>query len=137
MQLGGRCVLVISGPVCGEDGYGLGSEAIIGATRTAASEERADRGTAFRGEAVRFHHEVSIRIFAGSGVGRCLGCCPGKKVSMMRMRLPQHGQECSGGFSSSGFVVAASMASIGMSDTASKARIRAMLLARVGLVSRP
>jgi hypothetical protein len=30
--------------------------------------------------AVRFHHDVSIRIFAGSGVGRCLGCCPGKDL---------------------------------------------------------
>jgi hypothetical protein len=79
---------------------------------------------------------MSIRIFAGRMVGRCLGCCPAKKISMMRMRLPQHGQGCSGALSSSGFVVAALMASIGMSGTASKARIRAMLLARVGLVSR-
>jgi hypothetical protein len=60
-----------------------------------------------------------MRIFAGSGVGRCLGCCPGKKVSMMRMRLPQHGQGCSGGCNSSGFAVAALITSIGMSGTAS------------------
>jgi hypothetical protein len=53
---------------------------------------------------------------------------------MMRMGLPQHGQGCSGAFGSSGFVVAALMASIGMSGTASSSRIRAMLLARVGLV---
>jgi hypothetical protein len=53
---------------------------------------------------------------------------------MMRMRLPQHGQGCSGALGSSGFVVAALMASIGMSGTASSSRIRAMLLARVGLM---
>src|SRR5215831_20979721 len=52
---------------------------------------------------------------------------------MMRMRLPQQGQACSGAFGSSDFVWAALMASIGMSGTASSARIRAMLLARVGL----
>jgi hypothetical protein len=51
---------------------------------------------------------------------------------MMRMRLPQHGQGCSGAFGSSGFVVAALMASIGRSGTASSSRIRAMLLAQVG-----
>ena len=37
---------------------------------------------------------------------------------MMRMRLPQQGQGWSGGCGSSGFVVAALMASIGMSGTA-------------------
>jgi hypothetical protein len=47
------------------------------------------------------------------------------------------GQGCSGAFGFSGFVVAALMTSSGMSDTASRARIRATLLARVGLVSRP
>jgi hypothetical protein len=31
-------------------------------------------------------------IARGSGVKSCLGCCPGKKVSMMRMRPPQQGQ---------------------------------------------
>jgi hypothetical protein len=103
-----------------------------------STEERPDRQRLFGGWLCEYHHEVSIRIFAGSGVGRCFGCCPGKKVSMMRMRrLPQYGQGCSGALGSSGFVVAALMASIGMSRTASKARIRAMLLARVGLVSRP
>ena len=56
---------------------------------------------------------------------------------MMRMRLPQQGQGCSGGFGCSDFVLAALMALIGMSGTASKTRIRAMLLARVGLVSKP
>jgi hypothetical protein len=56
---------------------------------------------------------------------------------MMRMRLPQQGQGRSGGFGSWDFVWAALMASIGMSGTASSSRIRAMLLARVGLVSRP
>jgi hypothetical protein len=37
------------------------------------------------------HHEVSILIFGATGVTRCFGCCPRKKVSMMRMRLPQQG----------------------------------------------
>jgi hypothetical protein len=37
------------------------------------------------------HHEVSILIFGGIGVGLCFGCCPRKKVSMMRMLLPQQG----------------------------------------------
>jgi len=44
---------------------------------------------------------VSILIFGGSGVGRCFGCCPGKKVSMMRIRLPQQGQVCSCAFDTS------------------------------------
>jgi len=44
---------------------------------------------------------------------------------MMRIRPQQHGQECSGVFSSSGVAVAALMASIGKSGTASKARMRA------------
>jgi putative ABC transport system substrate-binding protein len=35
---------------------------------------------------------VSILIFGGIGVGLCFGCCPREKVSMMRMLLPQHGQ---------------------------------------------
>jgi hypothetical protein len=30
------------------------------------------------------------------------GCCPGKKVWMTRVRLPQRGQGCSGAFGSSG-----------------------------------
>jgi hypothetical protein len=37
------------------------------------------------------HHEVSILISAGTGVGRCLGAQPRAKVSMMIMRPPQHG----------------------------------------------
>src|SRR5215468_21932 len=61
-----------------------------------------------------------------------MGCCPGKKVSMIRMRLPQQGQGCSGAFGSSDFVWAVLMASIAMSGTASSSRIRAMLLARAG-----
>jgi hypothetical protein len=48
------------------------------------------------------HHEVSILIFGGIGVGLCFGCCPRKKVSMMRMLLPQQGHGCSGTFGSSG-----------------------------------
>jgi hypothetical protein len=47
------------------------------------------------------HHEVSILIAGGTGVGRCFGCCPRKKVSMMIMRPPQQGQGCSGCFGSS------------------------------------
>ena len=39
-------------------------------------------------------------IFGATGVARCFGCCPRKKVSMMRMRLPQQGQGCSGAFGS-------------------------------------
>jgi hypothetical protein len=37
------------------------------------------------------HHEVSILIFGGTGVGLCFGCCPRKKASIMRMLLPQQG----------------------------------------------
>jgi hypothetical protein len=48
------------------------------------------------------HHEVSILIFGGIGVGLCFGCCPRKKISMMRMLLPQQGHGCSGAFGSSG-----------------------------------
>src|SRR5713226_6704245 len=83
------------------------------------------------------HHEVSILIAGGTGVGRCFGCCPRKKVSMMIMRPPQQGQGCCGCFGSSGVALAALMASIGMSGTASNSRARAIFLARVWLVSRP
>ena len=83
------------------------------------------------------HHEVSILIFGATGVGRCFGCCPRRKVSMMRMRLPQQGQGCSGAFGSSGLALAALMASIGMRGTASSWRIRAILRARVLLVRKP
>ena len=64
----------------------------------------------------RRHHEVSILTF---GEGRCFGCCPRKKVSMMRMRSPQQGQGCPGAFGSSGLALTALTASIGMSGTAS------------------
>src|SRR5215471_16518850 len=74
-------------------------------------------------------HEVSSLIF-GSGVGRWFGCWPRMKISMMRMRAPQHGQGWSGAFGSSGLALAALMASIGMSGTASSARMRAICLAR-------
>jgi hypothetical protein len=57
---------------------------------------------------------------------------PGNKVSMMRMRLPQQGRGCSGACSSSGFVVAALMASIGMSGSANKARIRVVGTSQAG-----
>jgi hypothetical protein len=83
------------------------------------------------------HHEVSILIACGTGEGRCFGCCPRKKVSMMIMRPPQQGQGCSGSFGSSGGALPALMASIGMSGTASNSRARAIFLARVWLVSRP
>ena len=39
----------------------------------------------------RRHHEVSILIAAGAGVGRCFGSQPRAKVSMMIMRPPQQG----------------------------------------------
>ena len=39
----------------------------------------------------RGHHEVSILIAAGTGVGRCFGSEPLAKVSMMNMRPPQRG----------------------------------------------
>jgi hypothetical protein len=54
---------------------------------------------------------VSILIARRSGVGRCLGCCPGKKVSMMRMLLPQQGQGHSGAFAFPGAIVPARSAS--------------------------
>src|SRR5215831_4847031 len=88
-------------------------------------------------EQVRRAHDVSILMFGGGGVGRFCGCWPRKKVSMMSMRLPQQGQGCSGAFGSSGLALAALMASIGMSGTARSARIRAIFLARVWLVSSP
>jgi len=37
------------------------------------------------------HHEVSIQISPGAGVGRCLGSQPRAKVSMTIIRLRQHG----------------------------------------------
>src|SRR5712692_5430807 len=118
-------------------GWGCGPVWRDDASGSAAGRERA-RMEVVDAVADRWcrHHEVSMLIAGGTGVGRCFGCCPRRKVSMMRMRPPQQGQGCSGGFGSSDFVLAALMASIGMSGTASKARIRAMLLARVGLASR-
>src|SRR5258707_14710208 len=83
------------------------------------------------------HHEVSILIAGGTGVGRGFGCCPRKKVSMMIMRLPQEGKGWCGCLGSSGVALAALMASIAMSGTASNSRARAIFLARVWLVSRP
>src|SRR5712671_8234875 len=101
-------------------------------------EKRREERMAFRGGGSgRCDHDVSILIACGTGEGRCLGCCPRKKVSMMIMRLPQQGQGCSGCFGSSGVALAALMASIGMSGTASNSRARAIFLARVWLVSRP
>jgi len=41
----------------------------------------------------RRHHDVSILIAAGAGVGRCFSWHPRAKVSMMIMRPPQQGQE--------------------------------------------
>ena len=55
-------------------------------------------------------HEVSILSFGEAGERRCLGCCPRKKVSMIRMRPPQQGQGCSGAFVSSGLALTALMA---------------------------
>jgi hypothetical protein len=81
-------------------------------------------------------HEESM-LNAGRGGGRYVGCCPRLKVSMMIMRPPQQGQGCCGVFGCSGLVLAALMASIGMSGTASKSRARAMLRARAALLSRP
>ena len=79
----------------------------------------------------RRHHEVSILTFDETGEGRCFGYCPRKKVSMMRMRLPQQGQGRSGAFGSSGLALTALMASIGMSGAASSSRMRAIFLTRV------
>src|ERR1700730_14162830 len=83
------------------------------------------------------HHEVSILISGGIGVGLCFGCCPRRKVSMMRMLLPQQGHGYSGAFGSWGWALveilalAALMSSSGMSGTASSSRIRSIFLARV------
>ena len=71
----------------------------------------------------RRHHEVSILTFGKTGELQCFGCCPRKKVSMMRMRPPQQGQGCSGAFGSSGLALTALMASIGMSGAASRSRM--------------
>jgi hypothetical protein len=50
-------------------------------------------------------HEVSILIAGGTGVGRCFGWHPRKKVSMMIMQLPQQAHGCSGALGSSGGAV--------------------------------
>jgi hypothetical protein len=54
------------------------------------AEERPDRGAAFRGDG---SENVIMRCRSGSSPEVASGG-PGKKVSMMRMRLPQHGQVC-------------------------------------------
>ena len=46
------------------------------------------------GDRWRRHHEVSILIAGKGGVGRYFGSQPRAKVSMMIMRLPQHGHGC-------------------------------------------
>jgi len=73
-------------------------------------------------------------VDADLGRQRCravLGLLTAQEGLDERMRPPQHGKERSGVFGSSGLGLAALMASIGMSGTESKVRMRAMLLARV------
>ena len=66
-------------------------------------EKRRGERMGFRGGGSgRCDHDVSILIACVTGEGRCVGCCPRKKVSMMRMLLPQQGQGCSGALGSSG-----------------------------------
>jgi hypothetical protein len=55
----------------------------------------------------------------------------------MRMQPPQHGQGCSGAFGSSGFVVAALMASIGMSGSAEQGADTCDVVGVCRAVSRP
>src|ERR1700719_1622496 len=101
-----------------------------GTTVIAAGGEPAQRTFSFAARWLgRVDHEESI-LNVGRGDGRYVGCCPRLKVSKMIMRPPQQGQGCSGVFGSSGLVLAALMASIGMSGTASNSRIRAIFLAR-------
>jgi hypothetical protein len=65
-----------------------------------AGEEPASRnGCITSSMSLARRHEVSILIAGMVGPGRDLGSHPGAKVSMMSMRLPQHGQgrECTQG----------------------------------------
>jgi len=85
----------------------------------------------------RRHHEVSILIAAGAGVGRCFGSQPRAKVSMMIMRPPQQGH---GRCSTRGSSSAAAPHVSGCSErdgTASNLRACAMLAARLPLASSP
>ena len=85
----------------------------------------------------RGHHEVSILIAAGTGVGRCFGSEPRAKVSMMNMRPPQQGH---GLGSTRGWSIAAAVEISGGWEgggAASRLRARAMLAARRPLASSP
>ena len=85
----------------------------------------------------RRHHEVSILIAAGAGVGRCFGSQPRAKVSMMIMRPPQQGH---GRGSTRGSSSAAAPHVSGCSErdgTASNLRACAMLAARLPLANIP
>jgi hypothetical protein len=112
------------------------------ASAGAAGREPCREPLALRGWERECDHEVSILMVTGA-VGRWRGIWPRAKNSMMVMRPPQQGQERPGAFGSSGWALvealgqAALMASIGMSGAASSSRIRAMFLARVGVVRKP
>src|SRR3979411_2345049 len=85
----------------------------------------------------RRHHEVSILIVTGAGVGRCFGSQPRAKVSMMIKRPPQQGHGRGGARGSSVVVASAVSGSFGREGTASNSRARAILAARLPLANSP
>ena len=102
-----------------------------------AASQREQASVAAVGDRRRWPHEVSILIVGGLDVGRCLGSQPRAKVSMMIMRPPQQGQ---GRGSTRGSSAAAALGVSGSFErggTASSARARAMLAARLPLANSP
>src|SRR5262245_4558126 len=62
-----------------------------------AGEEPAARSVGDDGgEGGGRHHDVSILLQAGGGLGRCRGAQPASKVSMITIAPPQQGQGCAG-----------------------------------------
>ena len=83
------------------------------------------------------HHEVSILIVGGIGVGLWAGWQPRAKVSMMSMRPPQHGQGQGCARGSPGSASLGSSGSLTGGGMASNSRARAMSAARLPLANSP
>ena len=83
------------------------------------------------------HHDVSILIGIGLGVGRDVGSQPRAKTSMTIMRAPQRGQGQGSTRGSSGGAAFCSLGSTTSGAAPSSSRARAMLAARLLLANKP
>ena len=83
------------------------------------------------------HHEVSILIAAGAGMGRCFGSQPRAKVSMINMRPPQQGHGRGSMRASSAAGALGVSGCFAHNGTASNSRALAIFDARLPLASSP